>query len=146
MAGRITLWGADQLLTSYFSKKAEVPPSFHLALIKDVAPTPFISGAELDEPIGGSYVRTLIPNDTDHFSNIGQPQVINLEANVQFLPATDLWGMIRYWALCNSEVDGFVYFIGKLVAPMRVDNGDIAFVPAGDLSVALGPFFTAEDL
>ena len=111
-----------------------------------MAPTPFVSGAELDEPIGGSYGRVLIPNDTDHFSNIGQPQVVNLENNAQFLPATDLWGMIRYWALCNAEVDGYVYFIGKLVAPMRVDNGDIAFVPAGDLSIALGPFFTAEDL
>lgn len=146
MAGRITLWGADQLLTSFFSRKTEVPSGFYLALIKDIAPTPFISGSELDEPEGGSYVRTLIPNTTDQFSNIGQPQVINLETNVQFLPATDLWGMIRYWALCNAQVEGYVYFIGKLVAPMKVDNGDIAFVSAGDLSIALGPFFTAEDL
>ena len=146
MAGRITLWGAGQLLTSFFSKKADIPAAFHLALIKAVAPTPFVSGAELDEPDGGSYGRVLVPNDTDHWSNVGQTQVIQLEDDVQFLPCTADWGTIRYWALCNAEVDGFVYFIGSLASPMKVDNTDIARIPAGDLSIQLGPFFTSEDL
>src|SRR4029077_18960231 len=47
MPGRITVWGANQLLMSYFAKKEEPPPSFYLALIRDTAPTAYMAGSEL---------------------------------------------------------------------------------------------------
>ena len=51
MAGRLTIWGAGELLTTYFANApAEAPGFFWLALIREIAPTPYISGAELDEP------------------------------------------------------------------------------------------------
>ena len=55
MAGRLTIWGAGELLTTFFGNldAAKDPPSaFYLALVRLIAPTPYMSGAELDEPDG----------------------------------------------------------------------------------------------
>ena len=50
MAGRLTLWGAQQLLTGYFGQTIAPPASFYVALIVSVPPTPFMDGSDLDEP------------------------------------------------------------------------------------------------
>lgn len=143
MAGRITLWGAGQLLSTFFGQAQAVPLRFHLALLKTIPPTPYVSGAELDEPKGMGYVRKEIPNDLTFWSNQGQIQVSVLATDVIFPEATGDWGDIRYWALCNADVDGYVYFIGSLETPVRISNTDAAWVQAGDLGVTVGPFFTS---
>ena len=44
MSGRLTVWGASQLLTAYFAGTAEPPPSFWLALVRTTPPTPYMYG------------------------------------------------------------------------------------------------------
>jgi hypothetical protein len=143
MAGRITLWGAGQLISTYFGQAQPVPSAFYLALIKNIPPTPYVSGAELDEPIGLGYGRAEIPNNLSYFSNAGQIQVSILNRDITFAPATGDWGDLRYWALCNASVDGFVFAIGSLETQMRISNSDTVLVGAGDLGVTVGPFFTS---
>lgn len=144
MAGRITLWGAGELLSSFFSKLATPPDDFYLALITSVAPTPYVSGAEITEPQGGGYQRVEIPNDNVYWSNSGQLQVVTTAANVSFAPATGDWGTIRFWAHCNAQVDGYLYAVGSLEAPLVVNTGDAVLLNAGDLAIALGPFYSEE--
>lgn len=144
MPGRVTLWGAGELLKTTFSRTAEVPPAFHLALILGSPPTPFVSGSELDEPDLPSYQRVEIPNDIAHWDNTSQLHVVTLNADVSFVPAAEDWGTIRYWALCNASVDGYVYFAGSLEEPIEVLESDIVVLKAGDLSFSLGPFFSEE--
>lgn len=145
MAGKITLWGASELLRSFFTQTAEPPPVFYLALVNSAAPTPYVSGAELDEPKVGTYSRAAISNDFGSWTNNGQMQVMVTEEDVEFIQATEDWGTVRYWALCNSPVGGFVYFIGELESPVAITVGDTARINAGDISISLGPFYTSEE-
>lgn len=145
MAGSLTLWGAGQLLNTFFTGTAEVPTSLWLALVKDVPPTPYISGAELDEVDAEDYARLEIPNDSVHWSNDGQVQVMALDEDVSFATATSDWGVIKYWALCNASADGYNYFVGSFENPDTVLTGDVVLIPAANISVALGPFFVDQE-
>jgi hypothetical protein len=145
MTGRLTIWGAGQLLTTYFGQTTTSPQEFYLALIKTIAPTPYLSGAELDEPENPDYARVLIENDLAHWSNASQPQIIINVVPSQFITATSDWGQIGYWALTNAQVDGYNLIIGDLANPVIVNEGDQVQFEAGDLSVALGPFLLDEE-
>ena len=145
MAGRLTVWGAQQLLTAYFAATTEPPPSFYLALIRVNPPTPYMDGTELDEPDSPDYARIEIPNDGLNWANDSQPQEVYNLLPTQFITATSDWGQIGYWALCNAVVDGFNFIVGELESPILITAGDQAVIAEGDLSVSLGPFFLAED-
>lgn len=145
MSGRITLWGAGQLMSAYFGKGAPIPDTFYLAAMKTTPPSPYVSGSELDEPTGGGYQRLAIPNNGIYWTNTGQIQVALLNTDVTFAAATASWGELRYWALCNASVEGFAYFVGTLETPVTINVTDSLQVGAGDLGVSVGPFFAAED-
>lgn len=145
MSGRITVWGASALLTTYFAKTSDPPPSFYLALITDVSPTPYLSGAELAEPEALDYARAEIPNNLLNWSNDSAPQEVSNTLQVEFTTATSDWGEIRYWALCNAPVDGYNFLIGELENPVQILTGDQMVFAEGDLSVTLGPFFLVEE-
>ena len=146
MAGRLTLWGAGEILRSFFSRATTPPTDFYLAVIKDIAPTPYISGAEIDEPVGGGYERVAIPNDAVNWGSDGSLHTISVITDQVFKVATANWGVIRYWAICNAAVDGYVYFCGKIETDnlINVETGDTVILGEGDLTVQLGPFFTEE--
>lgn len=145
MPGRLTVWGASQLLTTYFIKSSTPPPNFYLALIREIAPTPYVNGSELDEPDNDDYARVQIANDTVRWANDSQPQEVYNAEPVSFTTATSDWGKIRYWALCNADVDGFNFLVGELENPLMITTGDQIVLSEGDLNVALGPFFLVEE-
>lgn len=145
MAGRITLWGAGQLMSAFFGKGAPIPDTFYLAAMKSTPPSPYVSGGELDEPEGAGYQRLAVPNNGLYWNNTGQIQVALLNADISFAAATGDWGTLRYWALCNASLDGFAYFVGTLESPVTINTTDVLMVGAGDLGVTVGPFFAAED-
>lgn len=147
MSGRLTLWGAGELLRSFFGKSSEPPPSFYLALVKETAPSAYVSGMELDEPdVAAGYQRFLIPNEVTSFNY--DESSLNIVSNLNelaFITATADWGRIAYWAICNAEVDGYVYFVGQMENEQIINLGDQAVVDADELVIELGPFFTDED-
>lgn len=145
MSGRLTLWGAGQILNSYFSRTTAPPENFYLALIAQIPPNGFVSGAEIDEPDQASYSRIAVPNDGVNWTDNGQVHVISTEVDVTFTQAQEDWGILRYWALCQTDVDGMVYAVGNLEDPLDVNTGDTVVLGAGDLSITLGPFFSPEE-
>lgn len=145
MAGRITLWGAGELLRTFFGQIADPPPNFYLALIREMAPTPYVSGVELDEPESDDYQRVAVPNDQLTWSNDGQIHIMSCETDIEFVQAQEDWGTVRYWALCNALVDGYVYFIGDFETPDVVFADETVIIDAGELTVSLGPFFLKEE-
>lgn len=144
MAGRITLWGASELLTNFFQHGLTLPENFWLALTLGAAPNAYVSGAELDEPLAGNYVRLQIPATTLYWDNNGAPQTITMNKDLSFATATADWGTVRFWALCSSNVGGYVYAFGDLI-PMPVTEGMTVQVAADDLSVSLGPFYADQE-
>lgn len=147
MAGRLSLWGAGELLQSFFGRSAEPPQSFYLALIKSTAPTPYVSGAELDEPSSDDgYQRVEITNEVTSWAD--STGVLHVVANVDdlfYVTALNDWGRISFWALCNQQEGGYVYCMGDMEEELFVYAGDQAVISAGELSLELGPFFTDED-
>jgi hypothetical protein len=148
MAGRLTIWGAGEVLTAFFGNSEggrPAPGSFYLALVRTIAPTPYMSGAEIDEPAAADYARVQIENDTFNWANASAPQQISNLLTASFATAITDWGECRYWALCNAPVDGFNYLVGELETPLLVQTGDTIQVAEGDLGVSLGPFFSADE-
>lgn len=145
MSGQLTIWGAGQLLTSYFVGTAEQPENFYLALIAAIPPSPYMDGSELDEPTAEDYARIAIPNDSLNWANDAAPQEIYNLLPAQYVTAVSDWGLIGYWALTNAPVDGNNFIVGNLENPVLIEAGDQAVIPEGDLSVSLGPFFLAEE-
>ncbi len=146
MSGRLTVWGAQQLLTTYMGIRTTPPPIFYLALIRSIPPTPYMSGAELDEPDTTDYARIAIANDLANWANDSQPQEVYNVLPAQYVTATQDWGQINYWALCNAQVDGENFLVGDLENPVLLLTGDQAQISEGDLSVSLGPFFLADEI
>lgn len=151
MTGRLTVWGAGELLTTFFGNgtgdgtAAKDPPgSLWLALVRQVAPTPYMSGAEIDEPPANDYARIEVPNDTLHWGNPFAPQLVQNQADIAFVMATSDWGECRFWALCNAPIDGFNYLVGDLTDPIVVEAGDTVVLSEGDLGVSLGPFYLTD--
>ena len=142
--GRITLYGANEFLMSFFAKSTAAPPEMYVALISQIAPTPYVSGAELDEPQVESYTRAPIPSSLAGWESNGQMNVISNVEDVVWGTATEDWGELRYWALCSAEADGYVYAIGDM-EPFTILNGDLATLFSGDLTISLGPFYNAEE-
>lgn len=147
MAGQLTLWGAGELLRTFFGRSALPPTEFYLALIRQIPPTPYVSGLELDEPpLEAGYSRALIVNDaTSWDASGGLLHVVSNALDVAWPPALADWGRIGYWAICASQEGGYVYFVGKMEEEKSVLSGDTALVPADELVVELGPFYTQED-
>lgn len=144
MAGRLALWGAGQLLRTYISRSAEPPPSFWLALVKAEAPTPYMIGAELDEPDFASYWRVEIPNDVDHWETTEQLHILFNLQEVAFVTAQEDWGRIGYWALLNAEEEGFVFACGEIEDNLTVVTNDQVVIDPGVITIEIGPFFTDE--
>ena len=148
MSGRLTLWGSGQFLSTFIGQNVPPPPSFWLALVRTIPPSPYVSGAELDEPSptdNPDYARVEIPNDVFNWSNDSAPQVMaNLE-QISFVTATSDWGDFGYWALCDVALEGNNYFVGTLDQPLTVMTDDQAVLYPGDLTVSLGPFYLVEE-
>lgn len=144
MAGKLTLWGAGEVLRTYFSKSSEPPASIWVALIRTISPTAYSAGMDLDEPsLESGYTRVEIPNGpASWLSNEGQQHVVANDQDVSFIAATEEWGWIYYWALCNQEQEGQVIAVGKVESDLFISVGDVVHLAAGDLTVELGPFYT----
>jgi hypothetical protein len=145
MSGRLTLWGSGQFLSVFLGLSVTPSQSFWLALVRDIPPSPYVSGTELDEPDNEDYARVEIPNNPDNWANDSAPQVMANLLQIDFVTATSDWGPLNYWALCDSASGGNNYFVGILDEPMTILTDDQAVLFPGDLSVALGPFFLIEE-
>jgi hypothetical protein len=141
--GAITLWGAGELLGDFFGRSTEWPSSFYMALVCNNAPGPFTDGVELDEPQGGDYARVEIPNSTDSWE-IDEESISN-STDIVFPVASDYWGNIRYWALCNDTTEGQLYFYGDFTESVTSDVDDQVIISAGTLNIIVGPIFTGVD-
>lgn len=149
MAGRLTLHGASELLRTFFGRTSEPPASFWLALIRSIAPTPYVSGSELDEPsTDDGYARIELPNDVVNWGNAdaGLLHIVSNQQTVSFMSALNNgWGRISYWALCSNDIEGQVYMVGQIEEDLFVAGGDVVSLGDGDLVIELGPFFSDGD-
>lgn len=142
----LTLFGAGQILNTMFGNSAIVPTSFYLALITaDQIPTPYLAGEELSEPTAASYTRAEMPNTPGVWDNSDDPATIFYSDAINFASAIEDWGMLGYWALCDSIDTGTVYSFGELAVPINVLAGDTVALDPFTFSISIGPFFATPE-
>jgi hypothetical protein len=124
-----TLWGCHQLASAMFTKTGELPEEWYVALILDTQPDPFVAGQELDEPFESGYARVAVPNTSEFWGSTLEAVYHNL-AEVRFGTATEDWGTINFWALCNAATEGFVYLWGEFEEELFISAGDTPVIPA----------------
>lgn len=144
MAGRLTLWGAGEILRTFFGRTAEPPADYYLALIKDKAPTAYDDGDVLDEPVESGYARVRLENVAITWTDDGELHVVSNADEIKFLTPVADWGSIGFWALCNAPEGGNVYFVGEMEEPVIIREGVRPLIEPRDLVIELGPFFVPE--
>lgn len=126
-----TLWGAGQLATSWFSRSAEIPQNFYLALVLEAEPDAFMTAQELDEPLAeDGYARVEIPNDTANWASNLSAVITNV-GELRFPTATIDWGTANFWALCSAPEGGYMYLFGEFVEPLYVAAADQVVIDPG---------------
>lgn len=136
--GSPTLWGATEMMGSFFGALRVPPTRMYMALILDTPPSPYISGNELDEPSADAgYNRLQIDNVATNWSQ--NMETITNASTMTFTTAVSDWGTINYWALCNTLIEGQVYFYGEFIEPVLILETDYAVIDVGTLSFTMGP-------
>ena len=133
MAGVLTQDGANYQL-ALFSNSEQPLPFYYVALVTGDRPGVSAYGDELDEPAFPDYLRAVVENVSGNWF-IQDGLLVN-QVEISFpIPDND-WGTVSYWAICESEVGGRVFYVGDLDA-FDVLTGAQPIIPAGGLSVSM---------
>lgn len=142
MASAITKYGAAFVLDTLFGQRQAAPISYYVALISQ-APGEDTDGDSLSEPSAeNGYARIEISNDALTWTG-ADGNVISSESSVVFAPATGDWPVVSHFALCDALVGGNVYLYGAFNVPRRINAGDIARIPANQLTLSATSLTTA---
>lgn len=132
MSGYLTADGADYLL-GLFSSGEKVAENYYVALILDAEPGLTSDGDDIDEPYDTSYARAEMPNSSGSW--VVMHGTVTSATPCSFPMAASDWGIIRYWAICDSLESGKVLWVGQFANPFFVGGGDVLELPTGSISV-----------
>lgn len=132
MSGWITTAGENYLLDLLTGRVAALP-RYYVALVVNRAPSRFISGVELDEPIADDYARVEYPNSSDYWTATSG-EVHNTVA-ASFPAAVTAWGTCRHWAVCTALAAGDVLWAGPISVPLVVEVDDTVVISPGALTL-----------
>lgn len=140
MPSNVTDWGASQYL-SILHGIVSLPPGYYVALCSD-EPGPLADGSILAglEPADTAYHRRYIPLDAASWADptIGG-YVANLIALDFGIPGLD-WGLLPYFALCDSATAGEVFAYGEFNQPAYVTASYDVQIPPGAITLALSGY------
>ena len=119
----LTNYGENGMLNLF-----RVNTTYYLALFTS---TPGEGGDLTSEVSGGSYARQAV--------TFGTPAdgIVQNSAVVEFPAATDTWGTVAYWALCDAASGGNAWWFGSITVPKTITAGDIYRIPVGSLSLSV---------
>lgn len=106
--------------------------SFWFALLTEQAGAT-ATGTSIQEPIAGSYERARIDNVSGSWEISGTS--LNNGVAIEFVPATEDWGMVRGWAMCTDNLDGKVIMLEMFETPVEVTAGTSVTFPIGGVSI-----------
>jgi hypothetical protein len=121
LAGLMT--GGEQPVNSYF-----------VALIPDYEPGFTSTGEDITEPEVDEYTRVEIINESGNW-NVDGGSLSNM-FEITFPTALTPWGNIRYWAVCDLEIEGRVFWVGEFAVPVYVDVGGVVTLDPGSVSLS----------
>ncbi len=135
MTGKITNYGAAQIMNFMFGGVPMNVPSTWYAAYAVGTSTAAAPGAE---PGGAGYERKAIPNTVGNFP-VTTTQIKTTENDILWRTAEANHGLVQSVVLFDSPVNGNPWFYFPLPAPKLVETGDAMRVPAGALTIEIGP-------
>jgi len=108
--------------------------SYWIALIPETEPGFTSDGETIIEPAFDDYGRAEILNESSAWSIL--EYTLTNAYDVEFPTAATEWGTVRYWAVCDQEVGGRVFFVGEMFEPIFVGVGGTVTLEPG--TIALG--------
>lgn len=122
------------ILNHLFGKTPyEAPATYYIGLSTS---DPGDAGILTGEPVGGSYARVAVTNNTTNFPAAVDGSKVN-GTQVEFPEATGTWGTITHFFLADALTAGNVIASGTLEYPKQVESGDAFYFDAGDLTIEL---------
>lgn len=132
MSGFITNSGENYLL-DLVTGAMNAHPVYYIALITNEPPTQFISGFDLDEPQVADYTRASVLNIPGNWTP-PSGEIANLDV-IEFSIAEEDWGIIRHYAICDSQEGGEVLWAGDFEIPVTIEEGDQLIIHPGALVI-----------
>jgi hypothetical protein len=131
--GRMSDAQANLLLDLYFSKASNttVPATLYVALSTTL---PTNTGTNVTEPVGNSYARVSVTNNSTNFPAATARAKSN-GTDVVFPTATGSWGTITHFALYDALTAGTFIAWGALTVPVSVINGATVTFVTGSLVI-----------
>ena len=119
------------------SQNVSIASTVYLALSTS---TPTADGTNVTEPSGNGYVRKLLGNYNQSYTQL-MSQAANGKsensAEIHFNKATGSWGTITHVCLYSAATGGTLLAYGALTESVAVTEGDVFVIDAGDLEVIL---------
>jgi len=122
-------------LAELWSAGEEPVGAYYVALICTIPPTFAADGENLDEPDSEVYARAEIVNDSANWA-IHDGTVANV-FEITFPPADEEWGRIGYWAICDEEEGGRVFFVGQLEEPVYILATGVVVLTPGAVGIEM---------
>ena len=136
MSGRVTNYGSQLFLKSFFGKSTTIPNTLWIALVTDEEPSVGSTGSDIVEPLTDDYVRSQYPNSKSNWTVTGTETISNSNA-IEFPIATSDWGEARYFAVCDKKTGGNVIAYGDLLNGVEVFDSDQVIIAIGGISFTL---------
>ena len=108
------------------------PATWYLALYT-ATPGELGGGTEC---VGGAYARVTLTNNTTNFPTT-TTGTKSLGVAAAFAEATNNWGTITGFALCDAASGGNICMYGNLTTPVVIAQGDVARVAVGTSGIVL---------
>ncbi len=130
----ITDLEAAMLLAARFGRNpGAAPPDAWTVALAFTAPDNAGQGAL--QPVGSGYQPVDVPNDGDHWENVGDGRSVANSQPITFPAATqDGWGTCGFYLL--RDPDGNVRAWGAIDPPLQVAAGDQPSFAAGTLVIS----------
>jgi hypothetical protein len=122
MPGFLTDVVNNKVLDCFFGGSAITPPSILYIGLSQIKSS---KGGSVSEPIGGSYARVAVLNDTGHFPGAFAGTKSNATV-IAFPSPSAAWGPILSVFIADSSVDGNILAMADLPASRTIKCGDLA--------------------
>jgi hypothetical protein len=121
----LTMDGANYVLDVAFGQEQSPASSLYIAVMYDEG-SYLATGDDLSEPEVASYARVEMPNTVAYWGDTADGLKSN-SADIIFPTATETWGQVRFWAICDAATGGRCLAWGGMSARLVAQGGTLRF-------------------
>jgi len=131
----ISNYGRGYITKTLFGRSLNPNGTYFIAALKS-SPNSASTGSTLNEPTAVSYARVAYANTSANWSASGSGSITNTN-KIKFNVATQDWGLITHYALCDSFSGGNLFIFGTLTTKLFIANGDNLIIDSYGITISV---------